>query len=297
MIGRYFFIFAFLFFLFLYGCVSLDYESIEYNYEFDNPTVVIIEGYDGDAMESFISRDGRYLFFNNLNSSEVKTNLYYAEYLNDSTFIFRGEIDGVNSEYLDTVPTMDTLNVFYFISTRSYDSTECTIYCGLFDSGKVLDVHLINGFKPDDPLIVNFDAEISCDGKTLYTVNSRFSVLGSPQTCDIIILEKDDNGNFYKIDNSDEITRYINTDGFEYAACISMDQLELFFTHWNKKDNPQIYVAKRSSVNEPFGYPQKIIAVDGFVEGPTLSSDGTKLYYHKKVGDRFVIYYVKRELK
>ncbi len=290
---KFFFFYFFSIFIFLTGCSNTDYENVVYNYEFSAPTPVTIEGYNDDAMEPFFSRDGKYLFFNNLNSSEVNTNLYYAEYLNDSTFLFKGEIIGANSDYLDAVATMDTNNIFYFVSTRSYDSTECTIYYGTFDNGSLSNVHLIEGFKPDEPLIVNFDAEITYDGNTLYSVNSKFSVLGTPQTCDIIILEKDSDG-FHEKDNSDEITQNITTDGFEYAVAISKDELEMFFTHWNKKDEPEIYVTRRASINEPFDHPEKIFSIEGFVEGPTLSPDETKLYYHKKVGDKFVIYYVKR---
>ncbi|MFQ6087920.1 MAG: hypothetical protein ACE5K0_03340 [Candidatus Methanofastidiosia archaeon] len=33
--------------------------------KFKNPQKVEIIGYDGDALEPFISRDGQYLFFNN----------------------------------------------------------------------------------------------------------------------------------------------------------------------------------------------------------------------------------------
>jgi hypothetical protein len=38
---------------------------------FDNPERVTILGYDDDAMEPFITRDGRYLLFNNLNEPTV----------------------------------------------------------------------------------------------------------------------------------------------------------------------------------------------------------------------------------
>ncbi len=277
------------------GCYYTDYKETIYNYEFSNPKRVQIIGYDGDIMEPFISRDGRYLFFNNLNSSEVNTNIYYAEYVNDSTFIFKGEIINANSDYLDAVPTMDTLNNFYFVSTRSYDSTLSTIYHGIFEEGTLSDVSLKKDISSNKGLIVNYDIEITWDGKTAYTVYSRFSPLGFPQTSDIIIFEKNNDGSFTYNDNSYEIMENINTDGFEYASCISKDECELFFTHWNKEDNPEIYVAKRENKNDIFGIPEKIAAIDGFVEAPALSPDEKKLYYHKKENDKFVLYYVERE--
>jgi len=47
--------------------------------EFQDSRRVLIEGYDGDDMEPFVSRDGRYLFFNNRNEGADNTNLYWAE--------------------------------------------------------------------------------------------------------------------------------------------------------------------------------------------------------------------------
>jgi len=43
-------------------------------------------------MEPFITRDGRYLLFNNSNDPLVDTNLHYAERIDDLTFAYRGEI-------------------------------------------------------------------------------------------------------------------------------------------------------------------------------------------------------------
>jgi len=55
--------------------------------------VVTINGLSFDAMEPFISPDGNYLFFNNLNDG-VNTKLYYATKVNDLTFNFVGELNG-----------------------------------------------------------------------------------------------------------------------------------------------------------------------------------------------------------
>ena len=88
-----------------------------------DPLRVTIAGYDGDAMESFLSRDALYLFFNDLHDPAVDTKLHWAERVADSTFHYRGEISGVNSSALDAVAPMDRAGVFYFVSTRSYDQT------------------------------------------------------------------------------------------------------------------------------------------------------------------------------
>jgi hypothetical protein len=43
-------------------------------------------------MEPFVSRDGKYLFFNNLNEPLVNTNLHWAERVDDLHSKHRGEI-------------------------------------------------------------------------------------------------------------------------------------------------------------------------------------------------------------
>jgi len=52
-------------------------------------------------MEPFITRDGRYLLFNNSNDPSVDMNLHYAERIDDLTFAYRGEIAGVNTPSLE----------------------------------------------------------------------------------------------------------------------------------------------------------------------------------------------------
>jgi hypothetical protein len=71
--------------------------------DFSNPVSVTIRGYDSDAMEPFITRDGRYLLFNDSNAPGRDTNLHYAERIDDVTFEYRGQIDGINSTALDGV--------------------------------------------------------------------------------------------------------------------------------------------------------------------------------------------------
>src|SRR5262249_44839471 len=59
--------------------------------QFSNPQQVTIAGYSGDAMEPFISRDGKYLFFNNSNTATT-TRLFWATEMDPVTFRFQGEI-------------------------------------------------------------------------------------------------------------------------------------------------------------------------------------------------------------
>jgi Tol biopolymer transport system component len=257
---------------------------------FDNPQRVTIRGYDGHAMEPFITRDGRYLLFNNLNDPAVNTNLHFAERIDDLTFQYKGELGGVNTPALEGVPTMDRHHVFYFVSPRSYDKTFSTIYRGHFANGRVTGVELVPGISRKEPGIVNFDVEVSPDGNVLYFVDSRFA-RGGPETADIVIAERRGSA-FQRVRNSDHIMQHVNSDALEYAPCISADGLTLLFTRARvgMTGGAAIYLATRTGTAEPFGKPLRLAALEGFVEAPTLSPDERSLYYHRRDGARFVIY-------
>src|SRR5690349_21866005 len=118
--------------------------GLEYR-AFGAPQRVAIRGYGGDAMEPFITRDGRYLLFNNRNDPRVDTNLHYAERVDDVTFDYRGELKGANSPALDGVASVDRDGNLFFISTRSYGQTLSTVYRGRFNGGAVSGVELVQG--------------------------------------------------------------------------------------------------------------------------------------------------------
>ena len=44
----------------------------------------------------------------------------------------------------------------------------------------------------------------------------------------------------------------------------------------------------------PFGSPSKIESITGFAEAATISSDGNRLYYHKKENGKFSLYLSRR---
>jgi Tol biopolymer transport system component len=261
---------------------------------FGNPARITIRGYSGHAMEPFVTRDGRYLFFNNSNDPSVNTNLHYAERINDLAFEYKGEVAGVNTQALEGVPTMDKNGAFYFVSTRSYRETLSTIYQGRFSNGAVTGVKIVEGISEKAPGRVNFDVEVSADGRTLYFVDGVFSGKPTPDKADIAIAVRGDAG-FRRLSGSAELLKNVNTDDLEYAACISPDELELFFTRVGKS-GPAIYRSTRKNVTQPFDPPERIAAIRGFVEAPALSPDGRSLYYHLKEGERFVIYRVSRSL-
>jgi Tol biopolymer transport system component len=263
---------------------------------FSNPQRVTINGYTQDAEEPFISRDGNYLFFDNSNDPKrtPNTDIFYATRIDDVTFQYQGPITGVDTTTaLEGVPSMDVNNVFYFVSPRSYPQTFSTIYSGPFSNGNVSQVALVAGVSRDKAGWVNFDAEISADGNTLYFVDSYFGKGGNPKNAKIVIAHKGTNG-FVRDKNSAKIMRRINVGGLNYAADTSASELEIFFTRLMGA-NASIYMASRSDRSQPFGAAVKIKAATGFVEGPSISPDGKSLYYHHAEPDgSFAIYRVTR---
>ena len=262
---------------------------------FTNPQAVTIEGYSQDAMEPFISPDGNYLFFNNSNSAS-QTNLYYATPIDDLTFQFQGEIGGANAPGLNAVASMDSNNIFYFVSTRSYAQTLSTIYSGTFSNGSVSNVAIVPGVSKDKFGDINFDQCISPDGSTLYFVDGVFNGGSVPQNASIAIAKRKAD-HFVRLKNSAKIMQKINTNGLNYAPDISKSGLEFFFTRIPSPPTtppPVIYTATRASTSQPFGKPRKIEAITGFAEAPALSPDEKSLYYHLNVNGTFVIYRVTR---
>jgi Tol biopolymer transport system component len=263
---------------------------------FANPTPVTITGYTGDAMEPFISKDGQYLFFNNRNSPSVDTNLFYASRIDDHTFTFLGPLPGVNSPQLDAVASLDTLGNFYFVSTRSYSTSLATIYGGQFTAAGTSNIALVAGISLLQPGWVNFDAEISADGQTLWFDDGQYSSAGVLEAARIVVAVKQLDG-FARDPNATAMLASINAAGLNYAPDISVDGLELFFTRIDSTTSgasPQIYRATRPDTASPFGTPELVSGATGFVEAPSLSADGHLLYFHKLVNGTFVIQCLER---
>jgi hypothetical protein len=263
---------------------------------FSEPRRVTLRGYNGDAMEPFITKDGRYLLFNNRNDPRINTNLHFAERFDDLTFDYRGELKGVNTPALEGVPSLDREGHLFFISTRSYGETLSTLYRGRFNDGRVSGVELVTGVSRQQIGMVMFDAEIAADGGTLFIVDGEFSGGPNPKTADIAIAVRDTSG-FRRLPSSAELLKDVNGRALEYAPTVSNDMLELFFTRagdLSGSAQPVILRAVRQRTDEPFGMPEKVMAITGFAEAPTISGDGRSLYYHKLEGTRFAIFRVAR---
>lgn len=264
--------------------------------DFTGPQAVEIVGYQGHAMEPFISRDGRYLLFNNRNDPSDNTDLHWAQRLSELSFRYRGRIEGVNTGALEGVPSLDNEGNLYFISPRSFKDTLSTVHRAKFKDGAASGVELVKGLSIGKPGIVTFDAEISADGQYLYAADGDFSGGSGPKSADLFMARRVAD-RFERLPAGARIMANINTSALEYAPAISPDGLELFFTRlsgallWRKLTIEQ---ATRRSLDEPFGPSHTIGAISGFVEAPSLAGDGKALYYHAKVDGMFRIYRVTR---
>jgi hypothetical protein len=258
--------------------------------DFANPEAVTIRGYAGDAMEPFLTRDGLYLLFNDSNAPGANTDLHYAERIDSVTFDYRGKINGVNSAALDAVASVDASGRVYFVSTRSYNETLSSIYRGEFESGRVTGVSLVNGISKNTPGAITFDVEVSAGGETLYLSDGMFTGGDVPSSADLAAAVRVGD-RFERV--SSEAFANVNTDALEYAACLSAGELELFFTRF-AGGSPAIYRSVRGGARESWSRPERIDAIAGFAEAPSLSPDGRSLYYHARRGSHFVIERVRR---
>ena len=258
------------------------------------PQAVTITGYSGDAAEPFLSRDGHWLFFNSGYGSGTNTDLFSAERVDDLHFVFRGPIAGANSTALDAVPSADALGELFFVSDRSYASTQSTVYRGrLSPSGGAVDVALVPGLEASGPARVIFDAEVSPDGNWLLFAEGQYAPydpLAVPLTADLQLAHRSATG-FERDAGGPALFAKVNSPALEYAPALSPNGLVVSFTRLQAgpATDPQIFVATRPNLRSPFGTPTRVAGATGFVEAATFTPDGRAIYFHHKVGDRYSI--------
>jgi hypothetical protein len=259
----------------------------------EQPKRVEITGYDDDAMEPFISRDGRYLLFNNLNEPTTNTDIHFAERKDDYTWFYRGKVNGVNTPALEGCPTMDRAGTMFFVSPRNYEQTLCTIYTGVFKDGNVTDVQMVESISRKQPGMVNFDVDVSPDGKTLVFVDSRFSPTRGPKSADLVMASWDGT-QFVRLAESARLLGQVNKkSALQYAPTIPANTLTLYFTRFDAHSRfkgPQIYRATRQSVDAVFGNIVHLQGLGEYVEGTAFSTNESLLYFHRKDGKRFNLY-------
>jgi hypothetical protein len=269
-----------------------------------HPQPVVIAGYTGDAMEPFISPDGRFLFFNNSNDPKTNTDIFYARRTGRLSFQFAGPLPGVNSPALDAVPSMDTAGHFYFTSLREYDRTHASLFAGDFDGHAVRNVHPLRGdIMAGSFGLVNMDAGISPDGETLYISRAQI-IPGAPAPKRSgLVMATNARGDFNRDERSTILLININSDALNYAPCISANGLELFFTRASRRMSAagapelsvRIMVATRTVTSNSFGQPRVLEALRGFVEAPSITLDEKEMFFHKKAGDHYAIWHAERK--
>ncbi len=265
---------------------------------FGNEINVTITDLSFDAMEPFISADGKYLFFNNKNDG-INTKLFYATKVNDSTFNYVGELFGANQStppHLDAVADMDANGNFYWTSTRNYPSELNNLFHGTFNTGNINNFERLQGdFNMGIPGWLTMDHGISLDGDFLYFNNARFDDSNCQGPCETIIgiAQKVNASTFNIIPNSDTILQNINDPNYiYYAPCISSDNLEFYYTRYLKGEISvntifEICVAVRKNTEEAFSIPQVLFSnpISNLIEAPAITTDKTIIYYHKKISD------------
>jgi len=279
-------------------------QPFQANTEWNNPQKVEIIEYDKDAMEVGFSDDETQMFFND--KQEPNKDLHWAERVSDNEFRYMGKIKNVNTRATDASPTLDNNGKIYYTSIFEHDRIQKTgnytsMYVAEIEDGKVRNPQPLTGdIYVRDRMWFSLDTDVSTDGDTIYFSQGHFEGTPPPSEFNIVVARRVQ-GNEYKV--IEGMLDNVNTrDGLEYAPCISTDDKELYFTKltWDNDNRKAtfegIFVAKRDSVDEPFGVPRKISAITGTVEAPSISKDGKTLYYHKLDGKRYKIYKVTRDL-
>ena len=269
---------------------------------FGPPQPVSIDGYEGHAMEPFLTRDGAYLFFNNRNAPEDQTDLHVARRVSDLRFSYLGKVEGANSGELDGVASADRAGRFYLVSTRDYAKSGNTLWAGDLAGTRVTNVRpLVTNFTPKKPLRLNIDLEISADGRTLYVAENKWDLFRREPATSDLAMARLGMGGFTRLPNSDQLMAAINTPALEFAPSTSPDELELYFTRLfparlrkGQSDAFMIMMSTRANRSAAWGTPRHITAAAGHVEAPSLTRDGCGLYFHKLVNDRFSIYLTRR---
>lgn len=258
---------------------------------------VTIVGYDKDAMEAFISRDGKYLFFNDFQDEKQKKDIHWATRISYHKYKYRGKVKNVNSREVDGVPSMDRNNNFYFVSMKKYSwfNGYATAYSGKFnpDTGEVTDITALKKLSLRKGGWINMDIEISEDGQTLYSTQSYFKKGDNFPSKSYFFYAKKSDGEFIPAEDSKQIFRRINRDGdfdgdgMVYAASISKDERTIFFTRAKRSKSGiagfRSYIARREDKGAAFEEPVEIKAITGFAEAPTLSADEQEIFYHKRI--------------
>jgi len=284
---------------------------------FKNPQPVEIYGLPKGAgathlstEEPFVSRDGRFLFFNT-GENENNKDLHYAEWV-DNKWVYRSPIgpNVNNSKEVQGNPTMDENYNFLYVDSGIKSMVRIAKFSP--DNGELHSLRDFDGVPNREIKLIaqkvygNMGVEVSANGDYVFFSRAIWDLnglaIGKLLGSDILFAEKREGKYVYNHAEAKRIMKRINTSDLEYAASISSDGLELFFTRLALADyttgniRSKIMRSMRTSLSQPFSNPEVIdvIGSSDFVEGPAISGDGKELYYHKHDGKKFRLYKVTR---
>lgn len=255
---------------------------------FSGETQVTVTGWSLHAMEPFISRDGAWLFFNSLNDGKT-TALHCAARVSDTEFSYQGPVAGANQETaadrLDAVASLDRNGAFYWISSRQWPEPRENVWTGVFSSGTVSGAARVLGdFYIDEGLWIIMDAEIYPDGGGLLYTNTRLNEVGIPQESRLGLAAKNPDGSFTTLASSDNALDAVSyADHLVYAPSVTEGAAELYFTRVRKgTEDTQICVSLLQD-DGTFSLAKKLEIAGDMVEAPSITPDGSRLYYHKRL--------------
>lgn len=271
------------------------------NLDWESEEPIAIQGYSGDAMEAGISPDGEFLLFND--RRKANKDMHWARRVDDRTYRYGGRVKNTVTPFVEGTPSFDAEGTLYFTTLKSYKKDKKSLYTAKFRAGEAIDpVPLegdiyVAGRNEGLQSWISLDPDVSADGTLLFYSEGRFTPgVGFPYPFNIRGARKVD-GRFVRGD--DRILQNVNSDSLEYAPAISADGLELFFSRIGKVDGRPafigVFTARREATDAAFGKPERLMAVTGEVEAPSLSGDGRHLYYHRLDGGRFRVYRVTRK--
>lgn len=276
------------------------YEQIEEQAAlFGAPQPVRISGYEGSAMDPFLSPDGQFLIFSDEAGPLSDGNLFYARKTDTSGLLFEfiGPVPGTITAEMEAGASIDEHGRLFFTSLRDYSKTLNALYTGRFTAEGAADVRPLFGLSSSKPGWIMTDAQASADGKILYFTQSQF-LFGQqvPLQSDLLAAVFADGR--YEVDSqSASIMAAINTPALEYAPSITPSGLEIYFARasrerdaaGNEVDKFRIMAASRPDLGQPFGTAYAISSIKGHVGGPHITPEGG-LYYHAREGGKFGIY-------
>jgi len=295
--------------------------SYKINQEWGPPSHVALNGYtynNSQAMEPFLSRDGKWLFWNSRNEGN-NVSLHYGLFINPNQVRYVNQVGGQANNpipHLDAVPAMDIKNNFYWVSTRDYPQNPQNLQHGVFDpdTGKVpIASHVIGDFYADNSQCcwIAMDQEINIDGSLLFFVNAFFPYPPGPVPAfsNISFATPNSDGTWSEHPRAVEIMASVNNvvSPFQLRygpSSFGPDGLELYFTvRVSEPVVSGLFVAKRASLEDVFGPPERIPLPNGSYlepEAPTISADGSLMMFNRldcdgKYGCHYVnIYSMKR---